>query len=75
MLHLPSQKPQMRTFSILRDENRLIEGWGGAAQLWCGKKLCSSHPSKINKKKFSDQTDPFHRENNTSRYAVVGGFF
>ncbi len=73
MLYLPSQKPQMETFSILRDENRLIEGWGGAAQHWSGKKLCSSYPSKITQKQISDRAHPLHRENDTSRYAVFGG--
>ena len=26
-------------FSILGDENRVLEGWGGAAQLWAEKKI------------------------------------
>ena len=74
MLYLSSKKPQMGTFSILRDENRLLGGWGGAAQLWAGKKLCSSHPSKITHKKISDQAHPLHWENDTSRCAVFVGF-
>ena len=72
MLHLPSQKPQIGTFSILRDENRLVEGWGGATQLRAGKKLCSSDPSKITQKKISDQAHLLHRENDSSRSAILG---
>ena len=73
MLHLPSQKPQIGTFLILRDENRLVEGWGGATQLRTGKKLCSSDPSKITQKNISDQAHPLHRENDSSRSAILGG--
>ena len=60
-------------FSILRDENRVAEGWGGAAQLWAGKKLCSSNPSKIVEKKISDQAHPLRRENDPSRSSVLSG--
>ena len=61
-------------FSILRDENRVVEGWGGAAQLWAGKKLCSSNPSKFTQKKISDRAHPHHRENDTSKSAILGTF-
>ena len=61
-------------FSILRDENRVVEGWGGAAQLWTGKKLCSSNPSKFTQKKISDLAHPYHRENDTSKSAILGTF-
>ena len=49
----------MRNFSILGDENRVVEGWGGAAQLCAGKKLCSPNPSKIAQKKFLTRRTPF----------------
>ena len=64
MRNVLSQEPQMGTFSILRDENRVLEIWGGAAQLWAGKKLCSPNPSKITQKKFSDQAHPHHMTKN-----------
>ena len=41
MLNVIPQKPQMRHFSILGGENRVVDCWGGAAQLWAGKKLFS----------------------------------
>ena len=42
----------MKHFSILGGENRVVEGWGGAAQLWAGKKLYSSNLSEFTQKKF-----------------------
>ena len=74
MLNVLPQKPQMGNFSILGDENRVVEGWGGAAQLWAGKKLCSSNPSKIAQKKISDQAHPLHRENDPSKSSILSGF-
>ena len=58
MLFFSIKKPQMGIFSILRDENRVPEGWGGVGQLWAGKKLCSPNPSKITQKKISYQAHP-----------------
>ena len=72
MLYLSSKNPQMGNFSILRDENRLLGGWGGAAQLWVGKKLFSANQSKFTQKEISDRAHPHHRENDTSRLAVFG---
>ena len=74
MLNVLPQKPQMGNFSILGDENRVVEGWGGAAQLCAGKKLCSSNPSKIAQKKISDQAHPLHRENDPSKSSILSGF-
>ena len=42
----------MENFLILGDENRLLGGWGGTAQLWAGKKLCTSDLSKFTQKNF-----------------------
>ena len=74
MLNVLPQKPQMEHFSILGGENRVVEGWGGAAQLWAGKKLCSPNPSKIAQKKISDQAHPLHRENDPSKSSILSGF-
>ena len=73
MLNVAPQKPQMGNFLILGGENRVVEGWGGAAQLWAGKKLCSPNPSKIVEKKISDQAHPLRRENDPSRSSVLSG--
>ena len=63
MLNVLPPKPQMENFSILGDENRVVEGWGGAAQLWAGKKLCSSNPSKFTQKKnFRPGASPSSRK-------------
>ena len=64
----------MGIFSILSVENRVLERWGGAAQLWAGKKLCSPNPSKIAQKKISDQAHPLHRETGPSRSSILSGF-
>ena len=74
MLNVAPQKPQMGNFLILGGENRVVEGWGGAAQLWAGKKLCSSNLSKFTQKKISDRAHPHHRENDTSKSAILGTF-
>ncbi len=74
MLNVIPQKPQMRHFSILGDENRVVGGWGGAAQLWAGKKLCSPNASKIAQKKISDQAHPLHRETGPLRSSILSGF-
>ena len=58
-------------FSILRDENRVLEGWGGTAQLWVGKKLPLIHPKLL--KKISDRAHPLRRENDTSISVIFGG--
>ena len=58
MMILTTQKPQMLIFSLLSDENRVVEGWGGAAQLLTGKKLCSPNNSKIIEKKNFDRAHP-----------------
>ena len=48
--------------------------WGGAAQLRAGKNLCSSNLSKFTQKKISDRVHPHHRENDTSKSAILGFF-
>ena len=58
-------------FSILNVENRVVEGWGGAAQLWAGKKLCSPNKSKITQKKISDQAHPLHQKIRTSKMRIL----
>ena len=58
-------------FSILGDQNRVPEGWGGAAQLWVGKKLFSSNQSKITQKEISDRAHPHHQKNHASKLAVL----
>ena len=64
----------MGIFSILSVENRVLERCGGAAQLWAGKKLCSSNLFKFTQKKISDRVHPHHRENDTSKSAILGFF-
>ena len=59
------------TFSILNAENRVVEGWGGAAQLWVGKKLCSPNQSKITQKKISDQAHPLPCEIEPSKMRLL----
>ena len=49
----------MGIFSILSVENRVLERWGGAVQLWAGKKLFSPNKSKITQKKFLTGRTPF----------------
>ena len=70
-MFLPSKKPQMGIFSILSVENRVLERWGGAAQLWAGKKLCSPNKSKITQKKISDRAHPFPCEIGPSKMPVL----
>ena len=62
-------------FSILGGQNRLPEGWGGAAQLWVGKKLFSSNQPKITQTEISDRAHPHHQKNHTSKSAVLMLFF
>ena len=71
MMFLPSKKPQMGIFSILSVENRVLERWGGAAQLWAGKKLCSPNKSKITQKKISDRAHPLPCEIGPSKMPVL----
>ena len=71
MMFLPSKKPQMGIFSILSVENRVLERWGGAVQLWAGKKLCSSNKSKITQKKISDRAHPLPCEIGPSKMRVL----
>ena len=71
MLLFSIKKPQMGIFSNLRDENRVPEGWGGVAQVWAGKKLCSPNPSKITQKKISDQAHPLPCEIGPSKMRVL----
>ena len=52
-------------------QNRLPEGWGGAAQLWVGKKLFSSNQSKITQKEISDQAHPHHKKKS---HLEIGNF-
>ena len=58
-------------FSILRVENRHLEGWGGAAQLWAGKKLFSSNLSKITQKEISDQAHPLPAQTDKSKMSIL----
>ena len=71
MMFLPSKKPQMGIFSILSVENRVLERWGGAVQLWAGKKLCSPNKSKITQKKISDRAHPLPCEIGPSKMPVL----
>ena len=71
MVNVAPQKPQMGNFLILGGENRVVEGWGGAAQLWAGKKLCSPNKSKITQKKISDRAHPLPCEIGPSKMPVL----
>ena len=61
----------MGIFSILSVENRVLERWGGAVQLWAGKKLCSSNKSKITQKKISDQAHPLPCQTEKSKMSIL----
>ena len=49
----------MGIFSILSVENRVLERWGGAVQLWAGKKLFPLINLKSRRKKFLTGRTPF----------------
>ena len=49
----------MGNFSILGGENRVVEGWGGAAQLWAGKNFVPLIHPKVLRKKFLTRRTPF----------------
>ena len=57
--------------SMLMSKNRFLEGWGGAAQVWAGKKLFSPNQFKFTKKKFFDQAHPLPCEIDLSKMPIL----
>ena len=44
---------------MLVSQNRFLEGWGGAPQVWAGKKLFSTNQFKFTQKKILTRRTPF----------------
>jgi hypothetical protein len=56
---------------MLMSQNRFLEGWGGAAQVWAGKKLFSTNRSKFTQKKVFDQAHPLRIKIDLSKMAIL----
>ena len=52
-------------------QNRFLEGWGGAPQVWAGKKLFSTNQSKFSQKYIFDQAHPLPAKIDLSKMAIL----
>ena len=59
---------------MLMSQNWFLEGWGGAAQVWAGKKLFSTNQFKFTQKKFFDQAHPLPSQIDLSKLAILAIF-
>ena len=56
---------------MLMSQNRFLEGWGGVAQVWAGKKLFSTNQSKFTPKNIFDQAHPLPYEIDLSKMPIL----
>ena len=54
----------------LVSQNRVLASWGGAAQLWVGKKLFSTNQSRFTQKEISDRAHPLSCKNDASKMSA-----
>ena len=59
---------------MLISRNWFIEGWGGAPQVWAGKKLFSTNQSTFTQKTIFDQAHPLQAEINLSKLPILAIF-
>ena len=59
----------------LVSQNRALATWGGAAQLWVGKKLFSTNQFRFTQTEISDRAHPLASKNDASKMSVLALFF